>query len=278
MTETDTAQEKSPPIWPVFYAPLVVLFYYFAIKGAFSQSIVSVFGKGTAMEIDISDIAEMTWGSHWAYRSFAEIVATAFAAFVAAGLAHGREKLAAIVAGCTISLGFLIRIVAILYAWLFREPGSYNVDEPWYQYLIEAIMIFAAPVIATLVVGLVIDIRKAVRPGFGGVSRLHFLWLWIPTYWYALGLITPIAKIQEHSAGILMYFIIGIVHFVPVLAIAVPGYFGLALLSGSTGTRLNRFVRGLAGFLVLIFGFVVGALIQVGWYKMFNALRSAIVD
>jgi len=230
------------------------------------------------MDIDISDFTVTNWGSHWVYRSIAEAVSTAFAAFVAAGLANGRERLAAIVAGCTISLGFFIRIAAVAYAFAFLEPNSYRIDEPWYQYLIDTLMIFAAPVISIFVVEIVKEIRQENGVGFGGINRLHFLWLWIPTYWYALGLITPIAKIQGHSGGILSYFVIGIVHLVPLISVAIPCYYGLAFLSGNVGARLSRFVRSLAGFFILVLGFAVGGLIQVGWYKMFNALRSVIAD
>jgi len=276
MSGDDNSVEHRRSIWPVLLAPLVVFFYYFAFKGAFAQSIVSVLGKTATMDIDISDFAAPKWGSHWFYRSLAEVAATGFAAFVAAGLAHGRERLAAIVAGCSISLVFLARIAIIIYARLYMDPSLIELEEPWYQYLIEAVMIFAAPFIAISIVEVAASVHDETPAGFGGINRLHFLWLWVPAYWYALGLITPISRVYGNDGGVISAVMIAIVNLVPLFAVAIPGYYGLALLSGHSGAKHHFVVRNLAGVFVLIFGFVVGAIVQIGWYKMFAALHSAL--
>jgi hypothetical protein len=56
---------------------------------------VSVLGQTSAIDIDLADIAAPHWRSHWGYRLTAEFVSTACRTFVAAGLAHGRERISA---------------------------------------------------------------------------------------------------------------------------------------------------------------------------------------
>jgi hypothetical protein len=141
MVAIPSAAPYRAPIWPVIIAPLVGAVYYLAIKAAFAQSIVSVLGNTATTDIDLSDLTAPQWGSHWFYRGVAEVAATGLATFVAAGLAHGRERLAAIVAGCTISLGFIARVAFLLYAWKYMDPADFDAPEPWYQYAIEAAMI-----------------------------------------------------------------------------------------------------------------------------------------
>src|SRR5260370_21287645 len=88
------ASQSRTPIWPVLVAPLVSGVYYLAVKSAFGQSIVLVLGQTSATDIDLADIAAPHWSSHWGYRLIAEIASTARETFVAAGLAHGRERMA----------------------------------------------------------------------------------------------------------------------------------------------------------------------------------------
>jgi len=172
-----------------------------------------------ATDIDLSDIAAPQWGSHWVYRGAAEVIATGFATFVAAGLAPGRERVAAIAGGCIISLGFLARVAMLFYALQYMDPDDFSAPEPWYQYAIETLMIFAPPIIGAYVAEAAEDMHQQEPTGFGGINRLHFLWLWFAAFWYALGLITPMARIYGlgPDSGMIATFIVLLVNVVPVV-------------------------------------------------------------
>src|ERR1700719_3335861 len=91
------------PIWPLVLAPLAAGVYYLALRQGFALSLGSVV-------YDASDVASLEWdapkwGSHWLYRSFAEIVSVLFGTFIAAGLAQQRAKLGGIIGGLAISTG-----------------------------------------------------------------------------------------------------------------------------------------------------------------------------
>jgi hypothetical protein len=281
MAHSSSMVAKPPPapLWPVFIAPLVAGVYYLSIKSAFAQSIVSVLGRTATTDIDLSDIYSPQWGAHWVYRLAAEILSASFGTFVAAGLAHGRELAAAIAGGVTISFGFLLRIGALLYIWMYMEPGEFSVPEPWYQYAIEGLMIIVPPVIGVYVAEAAHDMHRQTPHGFGGINRLHFVWLWLPAFWYALGLITPMARLYAlgpESSGPIATAIIFIINFIPAAAMAVPLYLGLALLAGQLGTALHAVGRNLLGVIVLALGFVAGLAIQSGWYWLFQKIGEAL--
>ncbi len=147
------------------------------------------------------------------------MIATGFATFVAAGLAPGRERVAAIAGGCIISLGFLARVAMLFYALQYMDPDDFSAPEPWYQYAIETLMIFAPPIIGAYVAEAAEDMHQQEPTGFGGINRLHFLWLWFAAFWYALGLITPMARIYGlgPDSGMIATFIVLLVNVVPVV-------------------------------------------------------------
>jgi hypothetical protein len=278
MVATSSAAPYSAPIWPVIIAPLVAGVYYLATKAAFAHSIVSVLGNTATTDIDLSDLTAPQWGSHWFYRGVAEAVSTGFATFVAAGLAHGRERLAAIVAGCTISFGFIAQMAILLSAWKYIDPTNFEAPEPWYQYAIDVVMIFAPPLIGAATAEPAEEFHQEGPNGFGGINRLHFLWLWVALFWYALGLIAPMSRIYAlgPESGIIATILTLIINGVPAAAVGIPGYYGLALLTGRHGAVLHPAVRNLAGVLVLVFGFVVGSIVQYGWYWVFQKIHAAI--
>lgn len=274
MVNTTPAVKRRTPIWPVIIAPLVAGVYYLALKSAFVQSIVFVLGKTAATDIDLSDLTSPQWGSHWFYRGVAELMATSFGTFVAAGLARGRESAAAIVGGCIISLEFFGRIAMLIYAWKYMAHDDFSIPEPWYQYAIEVLMIFAPPAIGAYVAEAAEDMHRQSPTGFGGINRLHFLWLWFAAFWYALALITPLARIYSlgPDSGIIALFLVIIVNGLPAAAVAIPAYYGMTLLSGEHGSTMHPAGRNLVGVLVVVFGFIVGAVILTGWYWMFDKL------
>jgi hypothetical protein len=63
---------------------------------------------------------------------------------------------------------------------------------------------------------------------------------------------------------------------IPAAALAIPGNFGLALLSGHLGSQLGSTLRNVCGIVVLIVGWIAGAMMQIGWYwlcqKIFHSL------
>jgi hypothetical protein len=263
---SSVAIQSRAPIWPVLAAPFVAGIYYLTIKSAFEQSIISALGQTSASEIDLADIDAPHWGSHWIYRLAAEIVSASFATFVAAGLAHGRERVAAVVGGCIISLGFLARI----------GPGEVLTPEPWYQYGIEGLMVFAAPILGGYVAHAAEYMHRQVPDGFGGIARAHFVWLWLVFFWYALGLITPVAHILLRPDGVISTFIVWLVDSIAAAAVAIPGYFGLAVLSGHIGSRMGAALRNLVGMAVLIVGSGAALAVQFGWYRLVQTVYEAL--
>ena len=63
-----------------------------------------------------------------------------------------------------------------------------------------------------------------------------------------------------------------LIHSIPAAAIAVPAYYGMALLAGHHGNTLRPPVRNLVGTVVIVLGFFLGAAIQEGWYFGMQAI------
>lgn len=262
-----SAAVRRAPIWPLIIAPLAAGIYYLVLKSAFAQSIISVLGKTAATDIDLSGIADPQWGTHWVYRLVAEFISVAFGIFVAAALARGREFAAAVTAGCAISFGFLVKFGFMFILWKYGEAEDLLDSEPWYQYVIDGLMVVMAPLVGMLVVETAQDLNRQEPHGFVGINRFHLLWLWIAAFWYGLGLITPMSQLYGMQGPSIIHMIITLlINFIPAAAVAIPGYYGLAFLSGHHGNSMHPAGRNLVGVLVLIFGFAVGGVIQTAWY------------
>jgi len=256
----------------VLAAPIVAGVYYLSIKAAFAQSIVSVLGRG-----DLFDVGTPRWGSHWIYRAAAEVFAKGFGTFVAAGLSLGRERVAAILGGSAVSLGFVAKLVVIFIVWKYANDETSVIWEPWYQYAIDVGMIVAAPVIGSFVAEAAEDMHRDAPSGFGGVNRLHLLWLWLAAYCYAIGLIGPMARLYVlHDVDVFSTFTALFVNAIPAVVMAIPGYYGIAFLAGHHGDTMHPAGRNFVGALVLIFGFFVGLLIQEAWYWIIQRIWGAI--
>lgn len=246
-------------------APIVATLYYFAVKFAFVLSVKSVMGRTDLFE-------NIHWGTHWTYRGIAEIISISFATFVAGGLAFGRERSGAIVGGVTISLWVVVALT-------LRSFGivSPDLSEPWYQTAIDVALIFFAPLVGAYVVDAVVDLHKYYPTGFGGINRMHFVWLWTAAFFYALGLITPFGRIySQQDTNIFALAIAFLEDGIPAIAILVPGYYGLTFLSGHHGSSMHVAGRNLIGVLVLIFGYFVGLEVQLGWYWTFEKIHEFI--
>jgi hypothetical protein len=259
------ANRPARSVWPVLLAPIVAGVYYLSVKLAFVESVVSVMGRTDLFELP-------RWGSHWAFRIAAEVISVGFGTFVAAALAHGREQIAGIVGGCAISLGFIIKL-----AFTYIYPDAVAVPEPWFQYAIDALSIVFAPMIGNFVAESATDLHRSEPRGVGGINKLHFSWLWFVTYFYALGLITPVGRLYAlGNADFVMLAIAFVINGIPAAALAIPGYYGLAMLAGHHGNTMHPAGRNTVGVLVLVSGYLIGAGIQFGWYWIFQRIHDAI--
>ena len=106
---------------------------------------------------------------------------------------------------------------------------------------------------------------------------MHFLWLWIAAYYYALGMITPVGRIYAVSdAGFIAIIITLLINGIPAVALAIPGYYGLAFLAAYHGESMHPAGRNMVGMLVLVSGFALGVAIQLSWYWIFEKIYSAL--
>jgi hypothetical protein len=109
----------SYPRLPIFFAPLVTILYYVSCKLSFIISLNAAVGS-----IDVQNTVvafwkeDINWGNHYIYRACSEFFPITLAIFIASGVARGHEKVAALVAGCTISVCYLPGISYLWYIML----------------------------------------------------------------------------------------------------------------------------------------------------------------
>ena len=272
ITSKDVAFQRAP-IWPVVIAPIVVGIYYMVVQSAVEEAVIGNFNNKIS-PLYLWSNSGPTYGSHWFYHLITAILLVWFATFVAAGIARGRERAAAFTGGITIATAIVVFWGSFLF---FRraytvgledlDPVDYLVPDPWYQYAIGVLVGISAPIIALFAWVPARTLNEKRPTGFGGVNRMHFIWLPIAAHWYALGLISPVwhlLTLPRDASDLLT----GVFTSLPtsgvlVMALIVPGFYGLALLSGHNGHDLNPTMRNILGVLVLIFGFLLGVFIQV---------------
>src|SRR5258706_4402605 len=139
---------RRAPIWPLIVAPFACFVYYILLRFAFVQSIEGTFGAASISEGLNDIVSQPNWGTHWVYRGIAEYISITVAVFIAGGLARGRALSGAIVGASPISLFYLIRLGLLFHAWKYMDPDDWSMNDPWYQYVIDGILAFAAPIIA----------------------------------------------------------------------------------------------------------------------------------
>ena len=269
-------------VWPLLAAPFAAVVYYLALRAAVAISIESSPDTIQAARSEFDAIVSPRWGSHWAYRIVTEVIAVGFATFVAAGLARGRERSAAILGSLGIALGFLIRFTVLLLVWITRDASTDAAMEPWYQIAVDGLMVIASPFIAFAAADAASDLNAVARTGFGGINRLHFFWLWVAAFGYMFGLVSPVFHFYMLQFGyfsgfnpfteLVIIITLVFVDVIPISSLMIPCLFGLALLSGRFGTTLHPVARDLLGVLVLVAGLAVGACIQIGWQRLFQWL------
>jgi hypothetical protein len=133
--------------------------------------------------------SEMAWDTHWFYRLIAEAGSIGGATFIAAGLARERGRAGGVLGGLGIAavVGFVAYVTYVL-----QVPES--LDEPWYQDYVTMVVPLVSPVIGFFVGELAKEVSTSKPSGLAGVQRLHFIWLWLPIWFYSLLLISPVLK------------------------------------------------------------------------------------
>lgn len=254
---------RKAPIWPLIAAPFIGVAYYLALNIAFLQSVIPIAGRTDFFEAP-------HWGQHWVLRLVAEAMSIALGSYVASSLAKGREHAAAALAGSIIVLGSMTWIVATFY---FTPPAP----EPWYQHLIDALLIPGTFVIGRYSAEAAAEENRAGLGALLGIHPIHILWLWGAVYFYGLGLITPLARLYSiEDPNIFKVIFSLIINGVPAASLLIPAHYGLAFLSGTHGKSTKPLFRNAIGLIILIIGFAIGAAIQIGWYMLVVKIYAAI--
>ncbi len=150
----------------------------------------------------------------------------------------------------------------ILYALIVIRKMSYI--EP--NIIITFIILLIAPVIGSFSGQIGQEVSTEDETGFAGIPRVHFLWLWLPAYWYSTALIGPIYNI--FTSGIDFWFISHIIRMIPIIAYAAPLYFGLSILSGNNMSEYNKVIRQTLGSLIILLGFWIVTFIHFYIYNL----------
>lgn len=259
--------------WPLFVAPFVGLVYYAAMEKGFAAALRDVVYNTDDLD-RIGDLVHPIWGSHWIYRIFAELVSVSFGTFVAGGIARNRAVVASMIGGFGISIFYSCRVAVAIFSQTIPDQ-TFTLTEPSYQYVIDAALIAAAPIMGYRLGDFAKETSTAKPAGFAGIPRLHFIWLWFPAYWYAVAMIAPV--IHYLTSGLFgspaSGIIGGLVNFVPIFAFAAPLAIGMTLLSDDD-SRMHPAIRQTLGILVLIVGWIIAAAIQFGFIVLANWIRA----
>jgi hypothetical protein len=258
--------------WPVWIAPLVAGAYYLALRSAFAYSIEGVVFD--ASDVNVHDLAAPHWGSHWIYRSFAEAMSLPFGLFVAAGIARQRARAAAIVGALAISIVYLVENSAWFY--VVYLANRWESIEPWYQHVVDAVLIVGAPFIGCAVSGAALELNRPTTVGFAGINRLHFTWLWFATSFYASAALVPLMYLgrylflDSYEENRFLSLLHAVVYGLPVAAYGLPLFWGLLALAGEFGW--SRAVNNIAGPAIIAIGWPIAVSIQYFWVKLISSV------
>jgi hypothetical protein len=260
---------------PLVLAPVVAFFYYLSLRSSFAESI--QFVVGNAKDVNSLSVTAPHWGSHWIYRVFSEALCIAYATFIAAGIARRTPRAGGLIAGTTIALGYAVKLGFSLWLVFMLDPQRYHLLEPWYQYVIDGIVIVVAPIVGYTIAEPAAELNSEFEQGFAGINRGHFTWLWLVFYWYGLGLISPVMHfyMDQSADSIFSNFFAIVIWGIPAAVFLFPLFYGLAYLSGSHGATWPSYKRNLAGAGILLGGIVLGSAIQIGWGKLIGMMSGA---
>ena len=232
--------------------------------------------RGRDGDIDLHKFVPSHVGFSLVLRVVAEVASLALGTFVAAGFAHGREKVAAVIGGLTISLYYVARLSIAYYLTQHFDPDNYQYNDPSVQYFVDGFVLLAAPLIGVGVSQFAVEIHDDTPTGFGGINRWHFAWLWLAAGLYAMALIAPLVQFwatAQRNENWIADGLRTIVEGVPIFALSLPAYFGL-LLSGNSGSAMSPLMRNVAGMATIVIGFVLGIVFQYYWAKLMLTLTS----
>lgn len=248
-------------LWLALLAPIVGVIYFLQLHGAFLFSINEVVASAK-LERDLYLTPRLSmpdWDDHYFYRIIASGISVAIATFICGGLTRTRGKLGGVLGGLGISavMGFL----------LFIGFKSDRIEFDTVHAVITALILVAAPVLGGFLGVVGEEVSNSKESGFAGIPRLHFLWLWLPTYWYGLALIAPLASLFGGSPYSVFTHVM---RLIPVLLYGAPLLFGLAIMSGEFLQRVPGFFRQIIGSVVLAGGLVVIGTVQYFLISIFS--------
>jgi hypothetical protein len=224
-------------------------------------------------DLDItSDAAPTKWATHWIYHLIAETASVAFGTFLSGGVARDRAAMGGLIGGFAISLAWTAYLAIILFGHYSLPGFDDHLDEPWYEYFVSGSLAFAAPVIGYLIGDANREFATEKPTGLAGIPRAHFLWLWIPAYWYSAAMIPSVLKI--YTNGILEWmppWTIMALYVIPLTCFALPLVGSLTLLAGKYVTE-RPVLRQTLGTIVLIAGWYIAFAIHYGMISIVNWL------
>lgn len=258
MIDTEAPQTGKTSLWALMFSPFVGLLYYLSFESAFLHSINYVIRGPEGLKLVYSSWSpDLTWGSHWFYRLFAEGVSIVGATYIAAGLAGLRAKMGGLLGGLGIAA-----LAAMGTFVIFVLGGEAATIEPWYQNVITALMVVAAPVIGWVFGEVALEQGVGTEKGFAGIPRGHFAWLWIIFWFYGLALVSPVLNLWQYyqeDPMSLLTAIGGIIRMIPIVIYLAPLVIGLGLLAGIYLRSWPSALRQVVGFITLVGGFALVA-------------------
>jgi hypothetical protein len=263
----------------LFLALLVAGVYYWAVRMGFVLSLPYVVSDASDVDPDV--LGSPTWGTHWLYHSFAEAVSIPFGIFIAAGIAREKAKIAGIIGGLSISFFYLLRNLFVLYAVFYLQSKNLVVTEPWYQHVIEGLIIIGAAWVGVTIGEAAREIACSKPQGFAGINRLHFLWLWLAALGYSAGIIAPLLNrwigpnpFSFWPSALGADLVAIIVFGLPLLTYALPLVWGLSVLAHKSSW--SRRTDNILGPVILIVGLFLASEITFIWAWMVIKVQNLI--
>ena len=256
MTEPDKIKEdRAVPLiqqkgfWLSILAPIIAIIYFLQLEQAFLQSINEVVGSAK-IERDLYlkprfDVPR--WGDHYIYRVISSAICVSFVTFICGGLTRTHGKLGGILGGVGISLTMGLLILISL-----RVPSA---GVGIGHLVISGIVFISAPIAGAFCGEFGAQVSTENETGFAGIPRYHFLWLWIPLYWYGLALIAPISNFVFGPDS--YSFLIHAIRAIPIVIYGAPLIFGIGIMSGEILEVRSGLLRQILGPVVLVGGLLV---------------------
>jgi hypothetical protein len=164
----------------------------------------------------------------------------------------------------------------VIFAAVYLRSEDYHIIEPWYQHVVEGLIIVGAPFAGSLMGDGAMEMVRSAPRGFAGINRWHFTWLWIVVIAYAGGVISPLLNmwVGSFTYGGGGDFVRSIVLGLPVVTYAIPGLWGLTVLAHQSGWSRRK--DNIVGPLILVIGWLVATAIVVVWGMLVGIVLKAV--